>query len=258
MRPLKEISFTVEQMLAHIMTAAQRLDQLKHDLMAANRILARENVVDGYGHVSARHPDDPGQFLLSRSRSPELVTVDDLMTFTLDGKPVGGDTRPGYLERFIHGSIYAARPDVNAVVHSHAEDVVPYSISDVPLQAVFHQSGRMGAHIPVWEISDKFGDTNLLVTCVDHGADLAETLGANTVVLMRGHGFAAVAPTLFEVVSISVYLPTNARMLTTAKLLGGRVRTITPGEIAAMGPADVSQPAFQRGWEYWCKRAGVA
>ena len=240
------------------MTTAQRLDKAKYDLMSANRILARENVVDGYGHVSLRHPDDPRAFLLSRSRSPELVTVEDLMTFTLDGNPVGGDTRPGYLERFIHGSIYAARPDVNAVVHSHAEDVVPYSISDVPLQPVFHQSARMGSEIPVWEISDKFGATNLLVTCVDHGADLAERLGKNTVVLMRGHGFAAVAPSLYEAVSIAVYLPTNARMLTTAKLLGGSVRTITPAEVAAVGPAQPEQPAFQRGWEYWCKRAGVA
>jgi HCOMODA/2-hydroxy-3-carboxy-muconic semialdehyde decarboxylase len=240
------------------MTATQRLDKAKHDLMSANRILAFENVVDGYGHVSMRHPEDPGQFLLSRSRSPELVSVEDIMTFTLDGKPVGGDTRPGYLERFIHGSLYAARPDVQAVVHSHAEDVVAYSISDVPLQPVFHQSARMGAQVPVWEISDKFGDTNLLVTCVDHGDDLAATLGDNTVVLMRGHGFAAVAPTLYEVVSISVYLPKNARILTSAKLLGGRVRTITQGEIEAVGPADPDAPAFQRGWEYWCKRAGVA
>jgi len=241
-----------------MMTATQRLDKAKFDLMSANRILAHEDVVDGYGHVSMRHPENPEQFLLSRSRSPELVTVEDLMTFTLDGKPVGGDTRPGYLERFIHGSIYAARPDVNAVVHSHAEDVVSYSISDVPLQPVFHQAARMGAEIPVWEIGDKFGETNLLVTCVEHGSDLAERLGNNTVVLMRGHGFAAVAPTLYEAVSISVYLPKNARILTNAKLLGGRVRTITPGEIAAVGPAQPEAPAFQRGWEYWCKRAGVA
>jgi HCOMODA/2-hydroxy-3-carboxy-muconic semialdehyde decarboxylase len=240
------------------MTAAQRLDQAKHDLMAANRILAREGVVDGYGHVSMRHPDNPQHFVLSRSRSPELVTVDDLMTFTLDGTPVGGDTRPGYLERFIHGSIYAARPEINAVVHSHAEDVVPYSISDVPLQPVFHQSASMGVHIPVWEISEKFGDTNLLVTCVEHGADLAERLGDNTVVLMRGHGFAAVATSLYEVVSIAVYLPKNARMLTSAKLLGGSVRTITQGEVDAVGPAQVDSPAFMRGWEYWCKRAGIA
>jgi HCOMODA/2-hydroxy-3-carboxy-muconic semialdehyde decarboxylase len=241
-----------------MITATQRLDKAKHDLMSANRILAHEQVVDGYGHVSMRHPENPAWFLLSRSRSPELVTVDDLMTFTLDGMPVGGDTRPGYLERFIHGSIYAARPDVHAVVHSHAEDVVPYSISDVPLEPVFHQSARMGTHLPVWEISEKFGDTNLLVTCVEHGADLAARLGDNTIVLMRGHGFAAVAPTLYEAVSISVYLPKNARILTSAKLLGGRVRTISAAEIAAVGPADPEAPAFQRGWEYWCKRAGVS
>jgi HCOMODA/2-hydroxy-3-carboxy-muconic semialdehyde decarboxylase len=238
-------------------TVSARLDKAKFDLMAANRILAREDVVDGYGHVSMRHPDDPNRFLLSRSRSPELVTVDDLMTFNLDGTVVGDDDRPPYLERFIHGSIYAARPDVNAVVHSHAEDVVPYSISDVPLEPVFHQSARMGATLPVWEISEKFGHTNLLVTTVDQGADLATRLGDNTVVLMRGHGFAAVAASLYEAVSISVYLPKNARILTTAKLLGGRVRTINAAEIEAVGPARPEHPAFARGWEYWCKRAGV-
>jgi HCOMODA/2-hydroxy-3-carboxy-muconic semialdehyde decarboxylase len=225
--------------------------------MSANRILAREEVVDGYGHVSIRHPEQPDRFLLSRSRSPELVTVDDIMTFTLDGKVVGDDPRPGYLERFIHGSIYAARPDVNAVVHSHAEDVVPYSISDVALQPVFHQAARIGAEIPVWDISEKFGATDLLVTCVEHGADLAAQLAANTIVLMRGHGFAAAATSLYEAVSLSVYLPKNARILTTAKLLGGRVRTIDAAEIDAVGTPNPEAPAFQRGWEYWCKRAGV-
>jgi HCOMODA/2-hydroxy-3-carboxy-muconic semialdehyde decarboxylase len=142
-------------------------------------------------------------------------------------------------------------------VHSHAEDVVPYSISDVPLQPVFHQSARIGVTLPVWEISEKFGHTNLLVTTVDQGADLAARLGDNTIVLMRGHGFAAVAATLYEAVSLAVYLPKNARILTTAKLLGGRVRTISAEEIEAVGPARPEHPAFQRGWEYWCKRAGV-
>lgn len=240
-----------------MITASKRLDKAKYDLMSANRILAHENVVDGYGHVSMRHPEDSEHFLLSRSRSPELVSVEDLMTFTLDGKTVGDDPRPPYLERFIHGSIYAARPDVNAIVHSHAEDVVPYAISDVALEPVFHQAARMGAAIPVWEISEKFGATNLLVTNVDQGADLARRLGSNAVVLMRGHGFAAVSATLYEAVSISVYLPKNARILTTAKLLGGRVRTISQAEIDATGPAQPEHPAFQRGWEYWCKRAGV-
>jgi HCOMODA/2-hydroxy-3-carboxy-muconic semialdehyde decarboxylase len=241
-----------------MMTSVERLDKAKFDLMSANRILARESVVDGYGHVSMRHPDRPDQFLLSRSRSPELVTVDDLMTFTLDGRPVGDDPRPAYLERFIHGSIYAARPDVNSVVHSHAEDVVPYSLIDVPLEPVWHQAARIGATIPTWEISEKFGATDLLVTCVEHGDDLAARLGENTIVLMRGHGFAAAAATLYEAVSLSVYLPKNARILTTAKLLGGgAVRAITPAEIEVTGPAKPEQPAFQRGWEYWCKRAGV-
>jgi ribulose-5-phosphate 4-epimerase/fuculose-1-phosphate aldolase len=239
------------------MPSTATLEQAKWDVMSANRILAREGVLDGYGHASIRHPENPQHFLLSRSRSPELVTVEDIMEFTLDGDVVGNDDRPPYLERFIHGSIYAARPDIVAVVHSHQEDVVPYSISSVPLEPVWHQACSIGAHLPVWDIRDKFGDTNLLVTNVAQGADLAATLGRNKVALMRGHGFAAGGTHLQEAVSMSIYLPKNARILTTAKLLGGSVTGVSPGEIAQAGQVHPEMPAFQRGWEYWLTRAGV-
>jgi ribulose-5-phosphate 4-epimerase/fuculose-1-phosphate aldolase len=239
------------------MTSADTIAQAKWDVMSANHILAREAVLDGYGHVSVRHPENPQHFFLSRSRSPELVTVEDIMEFTLDGKTVGNDDRPPYLERFIHGSIYAARPDIVSVVHSHQEDVVPYSISSVPLVPVWHQACSMGAHIPVWDIHDKFGDTNLLVTNLAQGDDLAKTLGRDKVALMRGHGFAAAGAHLQEAVSMSIYLPKNARMLTTAKLLGGSVTTATPEEVALAGVVRPEAPSFQRGWEYWLARAGV-
>ena len=225
--------------------------------MAGNRILAREGVLDGYGHISLRNPNNPATFFLSRSLAPELVTVDDVMEFTLDGTVVGTDDRPPYLERFIHGSILAARPELNSVVHSHQEDVIPYSISSVPLVPVWHQACSMGEHVPVWDIRDKFEDSNLLVTNEPQGADLALTLGANTVALMRGHGFVVGSKTVLESVSTSIYLQKNARILTTAKLLGGSVTYPTPSEIAKAGVVNPTAPAFLRGWNYWLKRAGV-
>ena len=239
------------------MTSSETIAQAKWDVMSANHILARENVLDGYGHVSMRHPENPAHFLLSRSRSPELVTVEDIMEFTLDGETVGNDDRPPYLERFIHGSIYKARPDVVSVVHSHQEDVIPYSISSVPLKPVWHQACSIGTHLPVWDIHDKFGDTNMLVTNIAQGEDLAKALGDNKVALMRGHGFAVTGNHLQDAVSTAIYLPKNARILTTAKLLGGTVTFATPGEVAKAGPVHPELPAFQRGWEYWLTRAGV-
>ena len=239
------------------MNSTEALEQAKWEVMAGNRILAREGVLDGYGHVSLRHPHDPQRFLLARSLSPELVGVEDIMEFTLDGAVAGDDKRPPYLERFIHGSIFAARPDVMSVVHSHQEDVVPYSISSVPLRPVWHQACAIGPHVPVWDIHDRFGDTNLLVTSVEQGADLAQTLAHNTIALMRGHGFAAAAASLKEAVSIAFYLAKNARILTTAILLGGDVTYATPGEVEKAGFMRPGQPAFERGWEYWLARAGL-
>src|SRR5262245_21618628 len=165
-------------------------------LVIANRILANEGVVDAYGHVSIRHPHTPECYLLSWSRSPELVECTDIMEFTLDGKPVS-DGRAPYLERFIHGAIYEARPDIHAVVHAHAEDVLTFSRTTTPRRPVIHSGSFMGAHVPVWDIADNFGDqTNLLVTNMAQGRDLARCLGSNSVALMRGHGFAAAASSL--------------------------------------------------------------
>src|SRR5712692_698108 len=183
------------------------------DLVIANRILARENVVDAYGHVSIRHPLHPERYLLSCSRSPELVGRSDILEFNFDGEPVDTDPRPRYLERFIHGAIYEARPEIDAVVHSHADDVLPFSISTMPLRPVIHNASGMGLHVPVWDMRDAFGDTSLLVATLEHGRDMAKTLAGASVVLMRGHGFTAVGRTLLEAVGISVYLPKNARIL---------------------------------------------
>jgi len=147
-----------------------KLDDLLEDLVTANHVLAKYGIVDSFGHVSIRHPQKPDHYLLSRSLSPEFVTREDIIEFKLDGTPVG-DTRPAYLERYIHGAIYEARPDVNAVIHSHAEAVLPFSISKTPMCCVAHVASDMGSHVPVWDIDEKFGDaTNLLVTNVAQAA----------------------------------------------------------------------------------------
>src|SRR6266705_5989691 len=227
------------------------------DLVVANRILAHEDVVDAYGHVSIRHQHDATRYLLARSISPELVERDDIMEFQLDGTPVGGDDRQPYLERFIHGAIYEARPDVQAVVHAHAEAVLPFTITTRPLQPVIHSGSFMGAHVSVWDIRDNFGDTNLLVANMAQGRDLARCLAGNSVALMRGHGFAAAARSLIEVVRMSVYVPRNARALMAAMRLGGEVKGLSHGEIAARA-SDYTPYSVQtwRAWEYWANRAG--
>src|SRR5579884_2950449 len=184
------------------------LDTLIQDLVIANRILAREEVVDAYGHVSVRHPDNPERFLIARSLAPELVGPDDIVELDLEGRPVREEGRGLYLERFIHAAIFAARPEVMAVVHAHAEDTLPFGIAQgTKLRPVIHSGSFIGPEVPVWDIADRFGDTNLLVTDMAQAADLAQCLGRNNVALMRGHGFAAAARSLIEVVRLSVYLP---------------------------------------------------
>ena len=232
------------------------LDRIVRELVIANRILANEDVVDAYGHVSLRHPDDPGRYLLARSVAPELVERGDVVEFTLDGAPAREEKRALYLERFIHGAIYEARPDVMAVVHAHAEAVLPFTVTKTPLRPVIHSGSFMGAEVPVWDIADRFGDTNLLVANMAQGRDLARGLGGNNVVLMRGHGFAAAARSLIEVVRMSVYTPRNARALLAALALG-EVKPLSRGEIDARNAGyKPHSPETQRAWEYWARRAG--
>ena len=231
------------------------LERAIDNVVIANRILANEGVVDAYGHVSVRHPLDASRYLLSRSRAPELVERGDIIEFDLEGKAVGGDQRPPYLERFIHGAIYEARPEVQAVVHAHAEAVLPFTISPTPLRPVVHMASFIGARIPVWDIRDNFGDTNLLVVNMAQGRDLARGLGGERVALMRGHGFVAAARSLPEAIRMSVYLPLNARVLSEALRLG-EVRALSRGEIEAHASMKPDEPSMWRAWEYWAVRAG--
>ena len=242
-----------------MIVAVSSVDDIIRDLVIANRILAREDVVDAYGHVSIRHPDNPNHFMIARSVAPELVTADDIVELGLDGQPVGDEKRTLYLERFIHAAIFEARPEIMAVVHAHAEDTLPFGIADATrLQPVIHSGSFIGREVPVWDIADNFGDTNLLVTNIDQARDLAKCLAGNNVALMRGHGFAAAGRSLIEIVRMSVYLPRNARALLRAKQLGGAIKYLSQGEIDARnrGYSPYSTETW-RAWEYWANKAGV-
>ncbi len=233
-------------------------DRLINDLVVANRILANENVCDAYGHVSVRNPNNPNTFFMARSLAPELVTAEDIVELDLEGNPVSDESRHLYLERFIHGGIFESRPDVMSVVHAHAEDILPFGIADgTPLRPVIHSGSFIGANVPVWDIADRFGDTNLLVANVEQGRDLAKTLAENNVALMRGHGFVAAARSLIEVVRMSVYLPRNARALSAALRLGGNIKSLSQGEIDARNQGyKPYSPETWRAWEYWANKCG--
>ena len=226
------------------------------DLVIANRILAHEGVVDVYGHISVRHPERSDRFLLSGSRSPELVTLDDIIEYDLDCNPIDLRGRTQYTERPIHGAIYSKRPDVISVVHNHAYEVIPFTVAQgVQLRPLLHVAAGIGGEIPVWDIRNRFGDTNLLVTTLSQGDDLAARLGANRVVLMRGHGAAIAGTSIRDTVHTSVHLKINAQIQTEALRMGGDIIYLSEGEIAEMRR---SSAGHDRAWEYWTRRAGVA
>jgi ribulose-5-phosphate 4-epimerase/fuculose-1-phosphate aldolase len=235
--------------------ADDQICRLRKTLVAANRILARLGVLDGYGHVSARHPEQPSAFVISRSLAPELVTEDDLLELDFAGHPLNGDSRPQYLETCIHSEIYAARPDVAGIVHSHALPVVAFSASDVSLRPIHHMSGFLGSGAPVFDSRTQFGDTDLLIRTSAHGAALARALAEASVVLMRGHGFVAAAPSLKLAVFRAVYTVTNAAAQATAVSLGGEVTFLSPKEASladATNAGTVDKP-----WALWARHAGV-
>lgn len=227
---------------------------LFEDLVVANRILFREGVVDGFGHVSARHDKNPERFLLARNMAPALVTRDDIVEFDLDGIPSNAAGRPVYLERFIHGEIYRARPDVMAVVHSHSHAVVPFGIvTGVPFRSVCHMSSFLGMNTPIFEIRDVVGDENdLLITNGKLGAALAETLGTGTCVLMRGHGSTVVGGTLREAVFRAVYTEVNAHLQSEAMRIGP-VTYLSEGESRVATRTIATQ--INRAWDFWRMRA---
>jgi ribulose-5-phosphate 4-epimerase/fuculose-1-phosphate aldolase len=233
--------------------------ELIADLVAANRILAQEGIVDAFGHVSARHNLNPNRFLLSRSLAPALVTAGDLIEYDLDGNGVNTNGRAQYSERFIHGEIYKARPDVRAVVHAHAPSVVPFGVSTVPLRPVFHMAAFIGDSVPIFDIRKAAGMTDMLVRDPARGRALAQALANKPAVLMRGHGMTVVGPALPFAVGRSIYLELNARVQLQAMALGGPGGNAGPGDrVTYLDPAEAQavmnsgeNRSYERAWELW-------
>lgn len=228
------------------------------DLVAANRILYRQKVVDGFGHVSARHPLDPERFLLSQSKAPGTVERRDILVYGLDGEVIDGGGQRLYLERYIHSAIYAVRPDVMAVVHSHSPAVIPFGVTDVPLRPVMHVCGFLGAHVPIFEIREVAGPaSDLLIRNQALGVAMARSLGTAPVVLMRGHGSTAVGNSVALAVYRAIYTEVNARLQSDALRLGP-VNFLTPEEAAAAAETNAGANVLTRIWNLWKSEADAA
>ncbi len=225
-------------------------------LVAANRILAYEEVVDAFGHVSVRDPENASRYVMARSRSPELVEHADLIRFEQDGRSLDPDSRRPYGERMIHGAIYEARSDVNAVVHNHAYPLLPFGITGRALEPMVHAASVIGSEVPIWDIAARFSETDMLVRSMEQGRDLAATLGRNTCVLMRGHGAVIAAASIKQAVMTAIYLKVNAEVQLQALAIG-TPRGLSDGEIDRSREAQFSPLALDRAWEYFCARAGV-
>ncbi|HSG64302.1 MAG TPA: class II aldolase/adducin family protein [Gammaproteobacteria bacterium] len=223
---------------------------LIQDLIAANRTLARYGIVDAYGHVSVRHDKDPNRFLMAGARAPELVSEADIIEYDLDAVPVSLNGRSQYSERYIHAMIYKARPDVTSVVHNHSPSVIPFGVSSVPIKPVYHMAGFIGEGLPIYDIREVSGMTEMLVNSAERGSALAAELGDGPAVLMRGHGVAVVGPDLKHAVGRSIYLEVNASIQLQAIALGGDVAYLSPDE-AAMVVATGENQGYTRPWELW-------
>jgi HCOMODA/2-hydroxy-3-carboxy-muconic semialdehyde decarboxylase len=250
--------FAVSLALALPAAAADAPDPaLVADVVAGNRILYDQGVVDGFGHVSARHDKDPNRFLLARSMAPGLVTTADILEFDLDGNAIDARGQAVYLERFIHSEIYRLRPDVKAIVHSHSPSVIPFGVAAVPLRPIYHMSAFLGAGVPVFEIREAGGEaTDMLVRNPTLGAALARTLGQASVLLMRGHGDVVVGGSVREAVYRAIYTEINARLEAEALRLGdGRVNFLNDAEAAKATATNAA--LVGRAWDLWRQHAGV-
>jgi HCOMODA/2-hydroxy-3-carboxy-muconic semialdehyde decarboxylase len=218
------------------------------ELVLANHILTMNGVLDAYGHVSVRSARNPNHFYLSRHIPAGTVTAADIIEYDLDSKQVGGNPGTGYTERFIHGEIYRARPDVNAVVHCHSPELLPFSVTTVPLRPMIHMAAFLGGPVPVFEIRDAGGITDMLIRDPTLGRALAKTLGDNTAALLRGHGAVVVAPSLHVVAGRSYYMSVNAKAQQQAIQMGGeKVTYLDPGEAQKALPQD----GYERSWQLW-------
>jgi ribulose-5-phosphate 4-epimerase/fuculose-1-phosphate aldolase len=232
-------------------TEAERGKGLVADLVAANRILAFQGLVSGFGHVSARDEHDPRHYLISRSLAPQLVTARDILTLDLDSRPADGRKHSLYVERYLHGEIYKARPDVRAIVHTHSPCAITFGISSVVLQPAFHMAGFIGEGVPVFDIRRAVGGSDMLISHPRQGRALTGALGAKPAILLRGHGAVLVGESLPVSVGRAVYLEENAMIQMQAIALGGAVTYLDRGEVDKR----VVTEGYGRAWDLWKKEA---
>jgi ribulose-5-phosphate 4-epimerase/fuculose-1-phosphate aldolase len=228
------------------------------ELVIANRIVAHLRLVDSFGHVTVRNPENPQRFFMSRSRAPSLVTKEDILEFNLDSSPVDLRGFSPYKERFIHGALFKARPDVMAVCHNHAHELLPLAVTKTAMRPALHSASVVGHHVPVWDIRDEFGDTDMLVTSNEMGDSLARSVGQGRAALMRGHGSVIAGKSLRDVVFTTYYLRLNAEVLIKAMSMGKDITYLSAGEVDKSGELHSQSLSQGRAWEEWCLQAGVA
>jgi HCOMODA/2-hydroxy-3-carboxy-muconic semialdehyde decarboxylase len=252
------LSLAIIPALASSTAAEASLDTIINDLVAANRILYRQGVVDGFGHVSSRHPQNKDRYLMSASLAPGRVTKDDIMEFDLESRPIDQRERSIYSERFIHSEIYKARAGVHAILHSHSPTVIPFGVSNVPLKPIAFTAGFLLPDVPVFEMRRFAGSRSLLVTDAKLGKALADTLGNRTVALMRGHGNVVVGPNIRRLVSRAIYTEVNARLQLQALALGSQIIYLDDAEARA---GEENRDKAERGhsvdrtWQMWVEEA---
>jgi HCOMODA/2-hydroxy-3-carboxy-muconic semialdehyde decarboxylase len=235
------------------MPVPDTLADLRRDLAVAYRIVANEGILDAFGHISVRNPNNPQRYFLSRSRAPGLVQADDILEYDLDSNPIVPPKERPYSERVIHGEIFKARPDVNVVCHHHAPSIMPFAISGMPLLPVFHLGASMGTSAPFWDSRDEFGDTNLLVVKPEEGASLARALGDASIVVMRRHGATVVGGSLRELVFRTIYSAKNAEHQLAAHMLGN-VSPLSTGETQMAFEIHRAPGPLARAYEFWVRR----
>ena len=234
------------------------LAEARELLARANRMIANEGVLDAFGHVTMRHPTHPTRYLMSRSRGPELVQPEDIHEFTLDSQIVKPIKERLYGERVIHGEIYKARPEVNAVCHHHAPSMLPFCVTNMPMKPLNHLGATMGPKVPVWDSRDEFGNTSLLVIKPEEGASLARALGPHWTVLMRRHGATVAGRTLEELTFRTIYTARNAAAQIQAELLGAGLEPLNAEEIELAASYNLQPGPVMRAWEYWSVRLDKA
>jgi ribulose-5-phosphate 4-epimerase/fuculose-1-phosphate aldolase len=222
------------------------------DLAAASRILADQGVFDSAGHCSMRHPGNADRFLMSRSLAPALIQPDDIMEFTLDCVACEQRGRNGFLERYLHGEIYKARPDVMAIAHSHSAAAIPFGLVATPMVATYHNAAFLAAGVPVFDIREKFGTTDIVVSTPEKGAALAEVLADKAVALLRAHGVVVVGPNLRSAVFRAVFTEVSARIQLQAAMLGGPIAALDAEEGRLADAVNLATDT--RAWELWKRR----